>query len=100
MKVDWKSIEIEWDESKSRKIKSERGYSFEELARFIKNGNVIDFIEHHNKREYPNQWFIVVNVNGYPWAVASEFRKNKLRLITAFPARKHKKYFREEKDGI
>jgi hypothetical protein len=34
---------------------------------------------------------IVVNVNGYPWAVPCEIRENKLRLITAYPSRKFKR---------
>ena len=91
MEIDWNSAKFEWDPKKSKEIKRKRGYSFEELVEFIKNGKVLEFIRHHNTAEYPNQWFIIVDVNGYPWAIASEFRGNKLRLVTAFPARKYKR---------
>jgi uncharacterized DUF497 family protein len=90
-KVDWRKIELEWDSQKSREVKLRRGVSLEEIVALIRRGKVLAFIKHHNQRKYPNQYFIVVDVEGYPWAVASEFRGNKLRLITAFPARKFKR---------
>ena len=93
------NLEIEWDKGKSKRIKRERGKSFEELVEYIRAGKVLAYMEHRNKARYPNQKLIVLDVDGYPWVLPCEIRGNKLRLITAFPSRRYKDLIKGEKNG-
>ena len=54
-------------------------------------------MEHFNQAKYPEQMVIILNIDNYPWVVPCEIRGNKLRLITAYPSRKFKKFIKEEK---
>ncbi len=94
MKVDWKTVELEWDKTKSLLLMKVRGISFEVIAEIIRSGKVVELRKHPNPARYPNQWLIILDVDGYPWAVPCEMRGNKLRLVTAFPARKYKHLLR------
>jgi uncharacterized DUF497 family protein len=85
------NLEFEWDEKKSEIVKQRHGKSLKEISHYITSGNVVAFRKHFNQESYPGQMLIVVNVEGYPWAVPCEIRGNKLRLITAYPSRKFKR---------
>ena len=84
---------FEWDEGKNAKLKRDRDISFEEIAYIIKEGGLLDIIDHPNRKKYPNQKLLIINVNGYAWVVPTEKRGDKLRLITAFPSRKYTKRY-------
>jgi len=56
----------------------------------VEEGRILDFKEDSRKDKYPEQYLLIVEINGYPWVVPCEFRGNKLRLITAYPSRKYK----------
>ncbi len=43
-----------WDSEKHEKLKSERNVSFEEIVYYIDKGQVLDILEHPNKKKYPN----------------------------------------------
>ena len=83
-------MEFEWDEAKSARIKKERGASFEELASAIHDGAVLDFLDHPTN---PEQSFFVVLLNGEVWAVVTEERGNRVRMVTAYPNRKWRKKY-------
>jgi uncharacterized DUF497 family protein len=99
VKVDWNTVELEWDEAKSRLLKKTRGISFELVEELIRNGKVVDLKKHPNPGKYPDQWLIVLDVDGYPWVVPCEMRNNRLRLATTFPARKYKHLLRGEDES-
>ena len=75
---------FEWDSQKNEKLKCERGISFEEIEAAINNGFVLD---EKIKPNYPRQRIQLVNINNYVWAVPSEQRGDKVRLITAYQSR-------------
>lgn len=84
---------FEWDEGKNSKLKRERKVSFEEIARIINSGGLIDILDHPNQKKYPGQKLLIININGYAWVVPAERRGNRLRLITAYPSRKYTKRY-------
>jgi uncharacterized DUF497 family protein len=86
-------VEFEWDEKKNIKLKKERRISFQQIVEAINSGRVIEVRDHPNQRDYPNQKLIIVRINDYVWVVPCEWRRNKLRLITAYPSRKYTKQF-------
>ena len=93
-----KNLEFEWDEKKSKIVKLKHGKSLEEILHYILSGKVVAFRKHFNQERYPGQMVIILNVDGYPWVVPCEIRGNKLRLITAYPDRKFKKFLGEVED--
>ena len=83
-------MEFEWDEAKSARVKRERGASFEELAFAIHDGAVLDFLDHPTQ---PEQSFFVVLFKGEVWAVVTEERGSRVRLVTAYQNRKWRKKY-------
>ena len=89
---------FEWDEKKNNKLKNERGISFEDIVKAVKENRVLFFGKDKRREKYPKQYLLIVEIENYPWVVPCEFRGNKLRLITAYPSRKYKHLLRGKKD--
>jgi uncharacterized DUF497 family protein len=88
-----------WDKEKNKRLKSERGISFEQVARIVKTSKVLDSINNPNKKRYPNQKVFIININEYVYAVPYVEDKKKYFLKTIFPSRKlSKKYLKKEKN--
>ena len=47
-----------WDPEKNEKLKAERNISFEEIVFYIERGQVLDILEHPNKKKYPTQFIL------------------------------------------
>ena len=87
-----------WDEEKNRKLISERGVSFEEIVFFIEKGNLLDILEHPNKKQYKDQNIFVVRIEDYVYLIPFVETKKEIFLKTIIPNRKAtKKYLGEEK---
>ena len=86
-------MEFEWDGEKSAKLKAERGASFEELAGTIHREGIVDQIENP---AYPGQAIWVVRHEGEIWAIPIELRGASVRLITAYPNRKLRKFYEDD----
>ena len=54
---------LDWNKEKNEKLKKERDISFEEVVMAIEEGNLLDVIEHPNKKKYSNQKLFVVNIH-------------------------------------
>ena len=89
-------IEYEFDPEKNRKLKEERGISFEEIIYYIDNGYLLETIQHHNQEKYIGQKFYVVDVENYIYLVPSIRQNDKIFLKTIFPSRKHTKQYLEK----
>ena len=78
--------EVRWSEEKSRKLKKERGVSFEDIiaGRFLG-------IEKNSSRD--NQWLMIFEVDDYVWVVPYVNEDKYYFLKTAFPSRKHTKIY-------
>jgi len=81
---------FEWDEAKSRKLKAERGASFEELEDAIADGHLLGAVIHAGN---PGQELWIVRLSGAVWVVVVEHRGRRTRLVTAYPSRKWRKKY-------
>ncbi|MBI3601504.1 MAG: hypothetical protein HY209_01210 [Candidatus Omnitrophica bacterium] len=78
---------FDWDDNKSKALEKERGICFEDIVIKIEEGFLLDNIDHPNKAKYAHQRILVVNVNGYAYAVPYFEDEKVIHLITIFPSR-------------
>ena len=82
---------------KNEKLASERGITFEEIVERIESGAKLFDTEHPNKKKYPNQRILIVELDGYAYMVPYVVNKDEYFLKTIIPSRKAtKKYFGEK----
>lgn len=86
---------------KNLKLIEERNISFEEVIVAIENDQVLDVLEHPNKKKYGNQKIYVIHMNLYVYLVPFITEKNgNIFLKTVIPSRKAKqKYLKEDSHG-
>ncbi len=84
---------LDWDNEKNFKLKSERNISFERIVIEIEAGAILHILEHLNKIKFPNQIIIIINIDSYAWVVPAIENDNAFFLKTAYPSRKHTKYY-------
>ncbi|MCD6134494.1 MAG: BrnT family toxin [Candidatus Omnitrophica bacterium] len=86
---------FDWDEEKNKRLKRDRGISFEEVVFYIANGFVLDIVLHPNQNKYPNQKMFIVNIDNYAYLVPFIENNEIIYLKTIIPSRKAtKKYLR------
>ncbi len=86
---------FDWDKEKNKRIKEERGISFDNILVSIGEGKVLDIIPHPNHKRYPNQKIYIVAFNEYAYLVPFVEDDEKYFLKTIIPSRKMtKKYLR------
>ena len=87
---------FDWDEAKNNKLKVEREVSFEDVLISFENDQLLDIVEHPNKKCYPNQRMMIININQYVYLVPFVEDKEKIFLKTIIPSRRAtKKYLIE-----
>ena len=79
---------IDWDEEKNRKLKEDRGVSFEEVLILIQEEKIIEVIDHPNQKRYPGQKIFVVIIDDYVYMVPFVEDEEKYFLKTIIPSRK------------
>ena len=84
---------IDWDKVKNQKLISERNISFEEVKIAVNEGRVLDDFENQNKKRYPNQRIMVIEIDNYAYYVPYVQDGEKLFLKTIFPSRKATKKY-------
>jgi len=77
-----------WDPDKNEWLRRERGVSFEEIVFYIEQGQLLDILEHPNRRKYPNQRMFVVRIEEYVYLVPFVERGEEVFLKTIIPSRK------------
>ena len=88
---------FDWDKEKNKLLHDERGISFEDVIQALDEGKEIDRISHPNKKRYPNQKQIIVNLENYAYIVPYVEDEEKVFLKTIIPSRKMtKKYLIKE----
>lgn len=92
-------MELLWSEEKNRRLKIERGISFEMIVDKITEGKIIDVIKHPDMKKYPGQKIYVIDINGYCYLTPFvETKDGNIFLKTVYPSRKAvKKYMKEKK---
>lgn len=77
-----------WNPEKNATLIRERGISFEEIVFHIEKGDVLDLLEHPNRKRYPDQRVFVVDVEGYAYVVPFVEDEVEVFLKTIIPSRK------------
>lgn len=80
-------------------LSGERGITFEEIVQKIESGAKVIETDHPNKKKYPNQKILIVDVEGYAYLVPCVIDKNGYFLKTIIPSRKATKKYLGGKNG-
>ena len=80
--------EFDWNDEKNEYLDKTRGICFEDVVVHVQNGCVIEVVRHPNKKKYPNQNVIVLDVEGYVYLVPYVKSKGTRFLKTIIPSRK------------
>lgn len=87
-----------WNAEKNEILARERGITFEEIVQRIDSGARVIETEHPNKKKYPNQNILIVDVDGYAYLVPFVVNDNEYFLKTIIPSRKAARKYLGEKD--
>ncbi len=94
-------MKFRFNDEKNAKLLKERGVGFEEVIQEIRNGNLLEDIEHHNLTNYPNQKIMQVkildNVYVAPYVIEKD---GTFFLKTLYPSRKATKKYLSRKKNI
>lgn len=82
-----------WDNIKNERFKAERGVSFEQVVMQIEHGNVYDIYVHPNRKLYPNQQILIIEISNYCYIVPFVENENSRFLKTIIPSRKATKRY-------
>ena len=84
-----------WNEAKNKLLITERNISFQDIVKAIKDGYLLDVIEHYNQDKYSQQRIFIVNIDEYAYLVPFIENNHEIFLKTIIPSRKMtKKYLR------
>lgn len=84
---------VRFDEVKNRLLKEQRGVGFEDVLEAIQNDNVLDIIENPNHKKYKDQYFFILKIKDYVYAVPFRIENEGIVLITIYASRKYKKKY-------
>lgn len=84
---------LNWDDDKSKKLKEERGLSFEDIVFYIEKHYILDDYQHPNKTKYMNQRIMILNINSYAYIVPYIENDEEIFLKTIIPSRKATKIY-------
>ena len=88
-----------WNTENNEILARERGITFEEIVRKIESGAKVIETDHPNKKKYPNQKILIVDVDGYAYLVPCVIDKNEYFLKTIIPSRKATKKYLGGQNG-
>ncbi len=88
-----------WNAEKNEILVRERGITFEEIVQRIESGARVIETDHPNKKKYPNQKILIIDVEGYAYLVPCVINKNECFLKTIIPSRKATKKYYGGEDG-
>ena len=77
-----------WNAEKNKVLAKSRGITFEEIIQKISSGSKVIETDHPNKKKYPNQKIMIVDVEGYAYLVPYVLDKDECFLKTIIPSRK------------
>lgn len=84
---------FDWNDKKNKWLKENRNISFEEIVVEITGNNLLDILNHPNKKKYPNQKMFYVNINDYVFAIPFVEDDEKIFLKTIIPDKKATKKY-------
>ena len=90
---------FKWNVEKNEILAMKRGITFEEIVQKIESGAKVIETDHPNKKKYPNQKILIVDVDGYAYLVPFVTDKDECFLKTIIPSRKATKKYLGGKNG-
>lgn len=84
---------FDWNKQKNELLKIERDVCFEDILIAIESGQILDIVEHPDKKHYPNQKIFIININNYAYLIPFVENKEKIFLKTIIPSRKATKKY-------
>ena len=86
---------FDYSSEKDLILRETRKIGFDEIIEAIESGKVLDDIDHFNKKRYPNQRILIVNIDNKIYAVPYVIDKiRKVRFLkTIYPNRNLKKKY-------
>lgn len=80
---------IEYNEEKNLLLKAARGVNFENVIEALEKRKILDDIDHFNKKRYPNQRIMIIEINNYVYAVpyVYDHKRKTIFLKTVYPNR-------------
>ena len=87
---------IQWDGEKDTQLRATIGISFEDIAPYILQGDILDVYDHPNQERYPGQQFFVVQTETYVYLVPFVEKDGQVFLKTIIPSRKAKRKYRKQ----
>ena len=84
---------IDWSSTKNEELMKKHGLMFEEVLQAIEDERIIDITEHPNKKKYPHQYILIVEIDDYVCVVPFVVDDEKIFLKTIYKSRKLKKYY-------
>lgn len=79
---------FKWNAEKNEILAKERGITFEEIVEIIGSRAHVIEVDHPNKKKYPNQKILIVDVSGYAYMVPFVKEGDEYFLKTIIPSRK------------
>lgn len=96
------NFRVRFSEEKNKNLIKTRRVSFYDVQQEIDQGRIIGLLRHPNNIKYPNQWLLIVRIEGYIHIVPTviDKSKNEAFLKTIYKSRKlHKEYEKKSKMG-
>jgi len=85
---------ITWNPEKNQLLKAQRGVSFEDVVFHIFAGDILETIDHPNRKRYPGQQIHVIAIEDYVYLVPFVESQEEVFLKTIIPSRKSTKKYR------
>jgi predicted DNA binding CopG/RHH family protein len=83
---------LDWNDLKNELLKAGRSVCFEDVQTAIDEQRVLDDIPHPNRKKYPRQRILIVNINNYEYLVPYVEDETKIFLKTMIPNHKATEY--------
>lgn len=84
---------FKWNAEKNVILDKERRITFEEIVEMIESGAYTLEVDHPNKKKYPNQRILIVDVAGYAYMLPFVKEGDAYFLKTIIPSRKATKQY-------
>ena len=88
-----------WNTEQNELLVRERGITFEEIVQRIEFGAKVIRADHPDKKKYPNQKILIVDVDRYAYLVPCVIDKNEYFFKTIIPSRNTTRKYLGGKNG-
>lgn len=82
---------LRFSEEKDRLLRAKRKIGFLEVVEAIENNKVLKSIDNPNKKKFPKQKMMLINIKNYIYIVPYIEDENEVFLKTIYPSRKYTK---------